>query len=124
MREIEFRQWLSKNNISKKMQSDLVSRLKRFEKAIENCDIDEQYRSDKFYYLFSLFQNKGLNDNMNKFKNVDLPIGKYQLSIFKYALNKYKQFIEDEITSKTEWTHLVQYRFYLTLSQLKKWRLH
>ncbi len=48
MREIEFRQWLSKNNISKKMQSDLVSRLKRFEKAIENCDIDEQYRSDKF----------------------------------------------------------------------------
>lgn len=28
MREIEFRQWLSKNNISKKMQSDLVSRLK------------------------------------------------------------------------------------------------
>ncbi len=124
MREIEFRQWLSKNNISKKMQSDLVSRLKRFEKAIENCDIDEQYRSDKFYYLFSLFQNKGLNDNMNKFKNVDLPIGKYQLSIFKYALNKYKQFIEDEITSKPEWTHLVQYRFYLTLSQLKKWRLH
>ncbi|KRU26839.1 hypothetical protein VT91_28320 [Clostridium sporogenes] len=102
MREIEFRQWLSKNNISKKMQSDLVSRLKRFEKAIENCDIDEQYRSDKFYYLFSLFQNKGLNDNMNKFKNVDLPIGKYQLSIFKYALNKYKQFIEDEITSKPE----------------------
>ena len=124
MREIEFRQWLSKNNISKKMQSDLVSRLKRFEKAIENCDIDEQYRSDKFYYLFSLFQNKGLNDNMNQFKNVDLPIGKYQLSIFKYALNKYKQFIEDEITSKPEWTHLVQYRFYLTLSQLKKWRLH
>ena len=124
MREIEFRQWLSKNNISKKMQSDLVSRLKRFEKAIENCDIDEQYRSDKFYYLFSLFQNKGLNDNMNKFKNVDLPIGKYQLSIFKYALNKYKQFIEDEITSKPEWTNLVQYRFYLTLSQLKKWRLH
>ena len=39
---------------------------------------------------------------MNKFKNVDLPIGKYQLSIFKYALNKYKQFIEDEITSKPE----------------------
>ena len=93
MKEIEFRQWLSKNNVPKKIQSDLVSRLKRFERAIENCDIDEQYRSDKFSYLFSLFQNKGLNDNMKKLKDVNLPIGKYQLSVFKYALNKYKQFI-------------------------------
>jgi len=58
MKEIEFRQWLSKNNVPKKIQSDLVSRLKRFERAIENCDIDEQYRSDKFSYLFSLFQNE------------------------------------------------------------------
>jgi hypothetical protein len=31
---------------------------KRFEKAIENCDIDEQYRSDKFLYLFSFFKTK------------------------------------------------------------------
>lgn len=100
MKEIEFRQWLSKNNVPKKIQSDLVSRLKRFERAIENCDIDEQYRSDKFSYLFSLFQNKGLNDNMNKLKDVNLPIGKYQLSVFKYALNKYKQFIEDESNLK------------------------
>ncbi|MDR9756184.1 MAG: DNA cytosine methyltransferase [Thermoanaerobacterales bacterium] len=55
MKEIEFRQWLSKNNVPKKIQSDLVSRLKRFERAIENCDIDEQYRSDKtFLPVFSL----------------------------------------------------------------------
>lgn len=95
MNEIEFRQWLSKNNVSKKMQSDFVSRLKRFERAIGNCDIDEEYRSDKYTYLFSLFENKGLNDNMNKFSNVDLPIGGYQLSTFKYALNMYKQYLED-----------------------------
>lgn len=102
MKEIEFRQWLYKKDVPKKVQSDIVSRLKRFERAIGNCDIDEQYRSDKFHYLFSLFQNKGLNDNMSKFTNVDMPVGKYQLSIFKYALNKYKQFLEDDITSKPE----------------------
>lgn len=102
MNEIEFRQWLSNNNVSKKMQSDLVSRLKRFEKAIENCDIDEQYRSDKYKYLFSLFENKGINRNMSKFEGVDLPIGKYQFSIFKYALNKYRQFLEDAATSTSE----------------------
>lgn len=84
------------------MQSDLVSRLKRFERAIENCDIDEQYRSDKYRYLFSLFENKGINQAMGKFDNVDLPIGKYQLSIFKYALNKYSQFLEYAATSTPE----------------------
>lgn len=100
MNEIEFRHWLSKNNVSKKVQSDLVSRLKRFERAIGNCDIDEQYRKDRYEYLFSLFQNKGVNDNMSKLNNVDLPIGEYQLSVYKYALNKYKQYIEDSSTLK------------------------
>jgi len=37
---------------------------------------------------------------MKKLKDVNLPIGKYQLSVFKYALNKYKQFIEDESNLK------------------------
>ena len=55
MKEIEFRQWLSNKNVSKKMQSDFVSRLKRFESIIEACDIDEQYHKDGFKYLFSLF---------------------------------------------------------------------
>lgn len=67
---------------------------------MKEIEFDGQYRSDKFSYLFSLFQNKGLNDNMKKLKDVNLPIGKYQLSVFKYALNKYKQFIEDESNLK------------------------
>ena len=101
MKEIEFRQWLSNNDISKKMQSDVVSRLKRFERAIEGCDIDEEYHNDRFQYLFSLFDNKGLNDYMSKHKDVDLPRGEYQLSTYKYALNKYKLFLDD-ITSMPE----------------------
>lgn len=85
------------------MQSDFISRLKRLERAIDNCDLDQQYQSDRFLYLLSLFENKGINDNMNKLSNeVDLPIGTYQLSTFKYALNKYKMFLEDKTTLMLE----------------------
>lgn len=95
MNEIEFRQWLAKKETALKVQSDLISRLKRLERTIEHGDIDEQYKSDKCAYLLSLFQNKGLNDNMQKLNPIDLPVGKYQLSTFKYALNKYIQFLEE-----------------------------
>lgn len=95
MNEIEFKQWLSDNDIGKKVQSDLVSRIKRFERAIKNCDIDEQYRNDKCEYLLSLFNNKGLNDSMIEYANSGLPIGKYQLSTYKYALKKYIEFLKN-----------------------------
>ncbi len=96
MNEIDFNIWLSKNNVPKKVQSDLISRLKRFEREIKNCDIDEQYRNDKCAYLLSLFHNKGLNDEMQRHYDSSLPIGSYQLSTYKYALNKYIEFIKNQ----------------------------
>lgn len=95
MNELEFRQWLSENNINKKVQSDMVSRLKKFERAINNCDIDEQYRNDKCEYLLSLFSNKGLNDSMSEYSNSGLPVGKYQLSTYKHALKKYIEYLNN-----------------------------
>lgn len=94
MNEIEFKQWLSDNNVNKKVQSDLVSRIKNFERAIKNCDIDEQYRIDKCEYLLSLFKNKGLNDEMQKYIDTGLPVGTYQFSTYKHAINKYISFLE------------------------------
>ena len=35
MNELEFRIWLDKNSYSKKMQSDMVSRIKKLEKAVK-----------------------------------------------------------------------------------------
>lgn len=96
MNEIKFRQWLSKNNISKKMQSDLVSRLKRFERINGHIDIEEGYRKDNCSFLFSLFKNKGINNNMKKMGETELPIGKYQLSTYKYALSLYVKYLQDE----------------------------
>lgn len=95
MNEIEFKQWLSNSNLNKKVQSDLVSRLKKFERAIKNCDIDEQYRNDGCEYLLSLFSNKGLNDSMTEYADSGLPIGKYQLNTYKHALKKYIEFLKN-----------------------------
>ena len=97
MDDINFRKWLKDNGISKKMQSDIVSRIRKLERALGNCDVDEQYRHDKCAFIFSLFKNKGENIRMNVYKNVDLPIGKYELSVYKYALNKYVKFIEHNL---------------------------
>ncbi len=94
MNEVEFRNWLSKNDINKKMQSDFISRLKRIEREINHCDIDEQYRSDKCEFLLALFSNMGKNDEMQKLGNTNFPIGKYSMNTFRYALKQYVLFCE------------------------------
>ena len=92
MNEIEFRNWLATNGMNKKVISDYVSRLKRIEREINHCDIDEQYRNDRCQYLMKLFIKMGNNDEMKKFPNTTLPIGKYHMSTFRLALKKYVDF--------------------------------
>lgn len=95
MNEVEFKNWQSKKGVNKKVQSDTISRLKRIEKEINNCDIDEQYRSDRCEYLMSLFSNMGLDSEMKKYPNVDFPIGKYTMNTFKHAIRQYVSFCDD-----------------------------
>ena len=94
MNEVDFRAWLAQNATDKKVASDLVSRLKRLEKEMNHCDIDTEYRSDRCSTLLSYFRKKGLNTEMNAL-NTSLPVGKYQLSTYKYALNKYIAFLRE-----------------------------
>lgn len=96
MNELEFRQWLFNNDVPKKVQSDIVSRLKRLERINGYFDLDAEYKKDKCSFLFSLFKNKGINDNMKKIGENDLPIGKYQLSTYKYALTQYVKYLQDK----------------------------
>lgn len=97
MNEIEFRNWLTKNNVNKKVQSDIVSRIKKIEREIKNCDIDEQYRTDKCKYLMSLFSNMGLNDEMKKQVQANFPIGKYHMNTFRYAIKHYINFCNEQL---------------------------
>ena len=99
MNEMDFRVWLSENDVKKKVISDIISRLKRIEREITLCDIDMEYHKDKCNMLLSLFRNKGINEQMNLIET-SLPIGKYQLSAYKYALNKYISFLAETNSDK------------------------
>lgn len=97
MNEVDFRNWLIKSDVNRKVQSDIVSRIKRIEKEINNCDIDEQYCSDRCEYLMSLFLNMGLNDEMEKYPCVNFPIGKYYMSTFRHAIKYYVRFRDESL---------------------------
>lgn len=96
MNEIEFAIWLKDNNCSKKAGGDYISRLKRLERSLKDCDLDEEYNFDRCASLISLFTNKGENPSMESRLIGSLPIGKYQLATFPYAIRRYVQF-RDEI---------------------------
>lgn len=97
MNELEFRKWLNDNGTSKKMQSDLVSRIKRIEKEINHCDIDSEYHNDQCKGLLSYFEKNGCNERMDTIKNCTLPIGRYSMSSFRYSIKKYMHFKKTEI---------------------------
>lgn len=96
MNEVEFRNWLSKRGITGKIQSDCVSRLRRIERELNQCDIDEQYRTDKCKHLMSVFANMGINDEMKTYHHANFPIGKYYMSTYRHAIKQYVQFLESE----------------------------
>ena len=101
MNEVEFRNWLIGNGCTPKVAGDHISRIKRIERELNHCDIDEQYRSDKCEYLISLFANNGNNDEMKKITSTTLPIGKYYMSTYRLAIKKYVMFC-DEVISDNE----------------------
>lgn len=104
MLEFDFVSWLIQNNTPKKLCSDYVSRIKRVEHAIKDCDIDEAYMKDKCEGLIELFKNSGQNEKMANLIIGDLPIGKYYLATYKYAIKKYiefKTYYQKNITKST-----------------------
>lgn len=99
MNEVEFRNWLIGNGCTPKIAGDHISRIKRIERELNHCDIDEQYRSDKCEYLIGLFANNGKNDEMKKIADTKLPIGKYYMSTYRLAIKKYIMFCDEIISN-------------------------
>lgn len=95
MNEIDFRNWMEKKQINRKVQSDIISRIKKIERETGNSDIDEQYRSDKCTSLMALFLKSGNNDEMKKYPNANFPFGKYYMSTFRLAIKYYVLFCEE-----------------------------
>lgn len=94
MNEIGFRQWLTQSGVIGKVQSDCISRIKRIERELNQCDIDEQYRIDRCNHILSAFSHMGLNDVLSKYPNANFPVGKYYMSTYRRAINQYIAFIE------------------------------
>ncbi len=95
MNQFDFYIYLVSHGVPKKVCSDHVSKIKRIEKSIKNCDLDDEYYKDCCSYLLSLFENKGENEKMEKALIGNLPIGKYTLSTFTYSIRKYITFMDD-----------------------------
>lgn len=100
MKEIEFKLWLNKKGMNKKVQSDCVSRLKRIERELDNCDLDEQYNQDRCEFLLKAFLRKGYNDNMKKYSQANLPFGKLYMCTYRHALKQYVLFCDEVNAAK------------------------
>lgn len=99
MNEIEFRAWLIQQDYNKKVISDAISRIKKIEKELGCCDIDELYSNDNCKHLLSVLSNMGNNQDMKKFLPNNLPIGNYQMNTYKYAINLYIKYCNNKSKS-------------------------
>lgn len=91
MDELGFRTWLSQKGRNKKVQSDCISRLKRIENALA-IDLDQKYSDSKLEDVMKVFLNMGVNEEMAKYGNVSLPVGKYYMSTYRHSLKQYIQY--------------------------------
>lgn len=90
MNEIMFSFWLTNRGISKKVASDIVSRLKKVERDLDYCDLDEEYEKDRCKYVLNMFLNLG--DNLKKIYSDKFPIGKKYITTYRHAIKKYVLF--------------------------------
>lgn len=95
MNIVDFSNWLLSNDTNKKVTSDIVSRLKRIDRELMNKNsyttIDIEYSKDKCRTLLNSFDKTYTENDLLSDSN--LPLGKPALASYKYALNKYLQFL-------------------------------
>ncbi len=95
MNEMRFREWMAQKNINRKVQSDLISRIKKVEKEFNYCDIDKEYTKDECKYILGLFQKKNYNSLIADFPNSAFANPQKNLNTYRHAINKYISFCKD-----------------------------
>lgn len=91
MDEINFRNWLAAGETKKKVQGDCISRLKRIERELK-LDLDKKYEETNLEDILEAFSNMGRNAEMEKYGEVNLPVGKYYMSTYRHSLKMYSKF--------------------------------
>ena len=92
MQREKFRDWLLGKGLSGKVVSDHLSRAARIERAF-SVSLCAEFKKDKFVRLYSFFRRYGVNSDMQKFPNADLPVGKTSMASIKHSLKVYGQFL-------------------------------
>lgn len=91
MDEIGFRRWLATGEKKKKIQGDCIYRLKRIERELK-IDLDKKYEETELKDILDAFSNMGNNSEMEKYGDVNLPLGKYYMGTYRYSLKEYIKF--------------------------------
>lgn len=94
MDEVGFLNFLRSKGIDKKICSDHISRIKRVEKCIADCEIEEEYRKDRCSQLLSYFEKKS-SEKIKKVLIAPLPIGRYSMNTFRYSIKRYIEFLDN-----------------------------
>ncbi|RMA78508.1 hypothetical protein JN00_0338 [Metamycoplasma subdolum] len=92
--EVEFKIYSEKHKVNKKVISDIISRLKKIEKSLENCDLNDEFQKNCCKSLLNLFAKNGNNNEIKKVLIGSLPIGKYSMSTYRHAIKKYVSFMK------------------------------
>ena len=89
MNEVEFRGWLESNGKNRRVVSDSVSRMRTLQREL-GINLDEEYSKDECESIMNALSiNKGENEYMKKYGDVNLPIGKFTLGAYRYSLKNY-----------------------------------
>lgn len=90
----KFEDYLIKNGQSKKVASDIISRLKRLEIEFK-CDLYKEYIKNKCADIVKLLDHNCDNSEAEKY-HLTLPVGKYYISTYRTALKKFIKFLGDQ----------------------------
>ena len=89
MNEVEFRGWLEESGKNRRVIGDTISRMKKLQREL-GINLDDEFKKDKCETIMNaLTVNKGDNDIMKKYGDVNLPIGKFTLGTYRYSLKSF-----------------------------------
>lgn len=102
MNKEKFSEWLRNNQVPSKMVNDSCSRVKRLEQVFtiiygNKFSFEEEFNKDRFKNLFFMLRKKGVNPELAKYKNLNLPIGKISMGSIRLSLKKYSLFLAENI---------------------------
>lgn len=88
-----FKTWLLDNGYKPKIVSDNISRLKRIQKEIPDCNLDEEFEKDKCNNLLNMLSKNNSLNLKEKYPDINLPIGKHSMGTYRLSIRLFIKFM-------------------------------